>query len=112
LPSAWDGPVTEFGHYSDTVDRRGGRSAQQLSPEAVAKIFPKLDAKASAQIKLLWITCGTADGLVGVNRTFHEWLDSKGVKNTYIEVPDIGHVWPFWRQNLADFAPLLFQSGQ
>jgi len=34
------------------------------------------------------------------------------VKNTYIEVPDIGHVWPFWRQNLADFAPLLFQTGK
>jgi len=89
-----------------------GRGGQQISPEAVAKIFPKLDAKANAQIRLLWITCGTADGLVGVNRTFREWLDSKGVKNTYIEVPDIGHVWPFWRQNVADFAPLLFQGGR
>ena len=71
-----------------------------------------LDAKANAGLKLLWITCGTADGLVGVNRTFREWLDSKGVNNTYIEVPDIGHVWPFWRQNLADFAPLLFQGAK
>ena len=90
----------------------GGRGGQQISPEAVAKIFPKLDAKANAQIRLLWITCGTADSLIGVNRTFHEWLDAKGVKNTYIEVPDIGHVWPFWRQNVADFAPLLFQGGR
>jgi hypothetical protein len=23
--------------------------------------------------------------------------------------PDIGHVWPFWRQNLADFVQLLFK---
>ena len=90
----------------------GGRGMQQMSPEAVAKVFPKLDAKANAQIKLLWIACGTADGLLGVNRTFHEWLDSNGVKNTYIETPDIGHVWPFWRQNVADFAPLLFQSSK
>jgi S-formylglutathione hydrolase FrmB len=64
----------------------------------------------NAEIKLLWITCGTSDGLVGVNRTFHDWLNSKSVKHTYVEVPDIGHVWPFWRQNLSDFAPLLFQS--
>lgn len=105
-------PAAAPGTPAEGAAGRGGRGAQQLSPEAVAKIFPKLDAKANAQIKLLWITCGTADGLVGVNRTFHEWLDSKGVKNSYIEVPDIGHVWPFWRQNLADFAPLLFQSGQ
>jgi enterochelin esterase family protein len=90
----------------------GGRGMQPMNPEVVTKVFPKLDAKANAQIKLLWITCGTADGLVGVNRTFHEWLGSRSVKHTYIEVPDIGHVWPFWRQNLADFAPLLFQGGR
>ncbi len=89
---------------------RGGQ--RQLTTETIAKAFPALDAKANARLKLLWITCGTADGLVGVNRTFRDWLDAKGVKNTYIEVPDIGHVWPFWRQNLADFAPLLFQTAK
>ncbi len=90
----------------------GPRTAMQIGPEAIAKVFPKLDAKANAQLKLLWITCGTADSLVGVNRGFHDWLDSKGVKHLYIEVPDIGHVWPFWRQNVADFVPLLFQPGK
>ena len=89
--------------------RRSGGSAAATT---IAKVFPALDAKANARLKLLWITCGTADSLVGVNRTFREWLDAKGVKNTYIEVPDIGHVWPFWRQNLADFAPLLFQTAK
>lgn len=89
-----------------------GRGMQPISPEAVATVFPRLDAKANAQIKLLWITCGTADGLVGVNRGFHEWLNAKNVSHTYIEVPDIGHVWPFWRQNLSDFVPLLFQGSK
>jgi enterochelin esterase family protein len=88
------------------------RGPRQITVETIAKAFPALDEKANAKLALLWITCGTADGLVGVNRTFKEWLDKKGVKNTYIEVPDIGHVWPFWRQNLADFAPLLFQTGK
>ena len=32
-----------------------------------------------------------------------------GVKVTYIEVLDIGHVWPFWRQSLANSASLLFK---
>ena len=89
-----------------------GRGPQQISKEAIDKVFPTLDEEANARLKLLWITCGTSDSLVGVNRTFREWLDAKGVKNTYIEVPDIGHVWPFWRQNLADFAPLLFQTAR
>ncbi len=89
---------------------RGGM--RQISGETIAAAFPTLDAKANTRIKLLWITCGTADSLVGVNRSFRDWLDAKGVKNTYIEVPDIGHVWPFWRQNLADFAPLLFQTAK
>jgi len=78
----------------------------------IDKVFPVLDQKANARLTLLWITCGTADGLVGVNRTFGEWLDAKGVMNTYIEVPAIGHVWPFWRQNLADFTPPLFETAE
>lgn len=80
-----------------------------VTAETIDKVFPKLDAKANGQIKLLWMTCGTADSLVGVNRTFRDWLNAKGVKHTYIEDPDIGHVWPYWRQNLADFATLIFR---
>lgn len=72
-------------------------------------IFSKLDAKSNSRIKLLWIVCGTADILIGVNRQFKAYLDSKGVEVTYKEIPDQGHVWPLWRRNLADFAPLLFK---
>jgi enterochelin esterase-like enzyme len=81
-----------------------------LSPDAIAKNFPTLDAKANSQIRLLWIACGTADGLLGVNRQFKEYLKSKGVQFTDVEIPDVGHVWPLWRQNLTDLAPLLFQA--
>jgi enterochelin esterase-like enzyme len=31
------------------------------------------------------------------------------VRFTYDEVPDVGHVWPLWRQNLATFAQKVFQ---
>ncbi|MBZ5585981.1 MAG: esterase [Acidobacteriia bacterium] len=89
---------------------RGGRGMQSLDPETISKAFPALDAKANSQIRLLWIACGTADSLVGVNRQFKQWLDSKDVKVTYQELPDMAHVWPLWRQNLTDFAPLLFQG--
>jgi S-formylglutathione hydrolase FrmB len=47
--------------------------------------------------------------LIDVHRQFKQYLDATGVKGTYTEVPDTGHVWPFWRQSLADFVPLLFK---
>ena len=44
----------------------------------------------------------TADGLVGVNRQFKAWLTTKNVRFTEEEAPEVGHVWPLWRQNLSD----------
>jgi enterochelin esterase family protein len=92
---------------------RGGRGGaptiQTMDIAAFPKMFPTLDAKANAQIRMLWIVCGTADGLIGVNRQFKDWLKSKNVQFTEQEVPDMAHVWPLWRQNVADMAPRLFQ---
>ena len=79
------------------------------NPEAFATHFPALDAKANARVKMLWIACGTADSLIGVNRAFKDWLKSKNVAFTETEIPDARHVWPLWRQNLADMAPKLFR---
>ena len=88
----------------------GGRGAPQpMDPAVFAQTFPTLDAKANSQIRMLWIVCGTADGLIGVNRQFKDWLKTKGVQFTEQEVPDMAHVWPLWRQNLTDMAPRLFQ---
>ncbi len=89
----------------------GGRGAapQPMDPAMFAKTFPALDAKANSRIRMLWIVCGTTDGLIGVNRQFKDWLKVKGVRFTEQEVPDMGHVWPLWRQNLTDMVPKLFQ---
>ncbi len=73
--------------------------------------FPKLDEKANAQLKLLWIACGVDDGLIKDNRKFRDWLQSKGVKLTFVETPG-AHAWMVWRRNLATFTPLLFQSAK
>jgi enterochelin esterase family protein len=88
----------------------GGRGGQTVDTATIEKAFPSLDAKANPQIRLLWIVCGADDGLLGVNRAFEEWLKTKDVKFTSLEVPGYAHVWPLWRQNLADLAPMLFQA--
>jgi len=89
-------------------------AATQLRLEATAlpRTFPTLDAGSNTRIRLLWIACGTSDGLVGVNRQFKHYLDSRGVKATFTEAPGLGHVWPLWRQILADFAMLLFKPDK
>ncbi len=87
-------------------------SPRVVHPEMFDRIFPDLDAKANARIKMLWIVCGTSDGLIGVNREFKSWLTAKGVHFTEQEVPDMGHTWPLWRQNVADMVPRLFSSSE
>ena len=77
-------------------------------PDDFQTNFPALDAKASQQLRLLWIACGTEDHLITVNRNLREWLKSKGVKHTDIETPGM-HTWMVWRRNLAEFAGLLFR---
>jgi len=90
---------------------RGRGAAPTLDPAVFEKNFPALDAKANSQIKMLWITCGTADSLLGVNRQFKDWLKTKKVAFTEQEVEGIGHVWPLWRQNLAEFVQKTFQPA-
>ena len=70
--------------------------------------FPSLDSSANSKIRLLWIACGTDDGLITLNRNFREWLKSKGIHHDDIETPG-AHTWMIWRRNLAAFAPQLFR---
>ena len=80
-----------------------------LDASVFERNFPGLDAKANSRIKYMVITCGTADGLLGVNRQFKTWLTTKNVRFTDVEVPELGHVWPLWRQNLTDFVQTIFK---
>jgi len=69
--------------------------------------FPKLDAKAASQLRLLWIACGTEDRLIDGSRKFVAWLKSKQIEPVWVETPG-AHTWMVWRRYLAEFAPLLF----
>jgi len=76
--------------------------------EDFAADFPLLDSSANSKIRLLWIACGTDDELITRNRSFREWLKSKGIHHDDIETPG-AHTWMVWRRNLASFAPQLFR---
>jgi enterochelin esterase-like enzyme len=68
-----------------------------------------LDPK-TANLRLLWIACGTEDTLITPNRKFIAWLKSKNMPVTAIETPG-RHTALVWRDNLIHFAPLLFQPA-
>jgi enterochelin esterase-like enzyme len=72
------------------------------------KEFPALNSKATEQLHLLWIACGTDDRLIDVNRKIRAWLASKNIKHVDIETPGY-HTWMVWRRNLAEFTSLLFR---
>jgi enterochelin esterase family protein len=75
--------------------------------ENYAASFPTLNAKQAAQLKTLWIACASSDDLIDANRQLKAWLKSQNIPFTDIETPG-AHTWMVWRQNLSDFAPLLF----
>jgi enterochelin esterase-like enzyme len=85
----------------------GAFSSAAIKPD-FDKEFPALDARANAQLRLLWIACGTGDDLIGNNRAFRAWLASKNIRHADIETPG-EHTWLVWRRNLTEFAQLLFR---
>src|SRR5262249_33134345 len=87
----------------------GAFSSGGLEIEDFSQEFPGLDEKANQKLRLLWIACGTEDGLISLNRQFKSWLKEKGVAYTDIETPG-AHTWMVWRRNLAVLAPLLFRE--
>jgi enterochelin esterase-like enzyme len=87
----------------------GGISGDHLS-EMFPAITPQTGAQVQAKLKLLWIACGTEDGLYPLNQSVIAWLKSQGMAPTAISTPGM-HAWMVWRGNLSAFAPLLFQGN-
>ena len=76
--------------------------------EEFDKEFPALDSKANEKLHVLWVACGTDDGLIDINRKFRAWLASKNIKHVDIETPGY-HTYMVWRRNLTEFSSLLFR---
>ncbi|MGC1463025.1 MAG: alpha/beta hydrolase-fold protein [Terracidiphilus sp.] len=61
----------------------------------------------ASKLRLLWIGCGTGDGLLESNRKLTEELQAKGYTVKAVEKPG-AHIWPVWQRDLVDFVQLLF----
>ncbi|HEV2274793.1 MAG TPA: alpha/beta hydrolase-fold protein [Acidobacteriaceae bacterium] len=93
-------------NHSDEFAWIGGFSAAVQKLDFATQLTPPNPK--TEDLRLLWIACGTEDGLIRPNRNFVAWLKSKDMPVTAIETPGL-HTWLVWRDNISHFAPLLFQ---
>lgn len=71
--------------------------------------FIKNNPAKISSIKLFWISMGGKEDIAYNNcQSMLKRLDELNVKYTYSEYPG-GHTWPVWRNNLYNFAQLLFR---
>jgi enterochelin esterase-like enzyme len=97
-------------NHLDTFHYIGAFSAVIFNPTEEKDHAPAFAdvAATNKKLKVFYIYCGDADMLFASNKSFHELLDQKKVKHTFVETKE-GHVWRNWRDYLADFAPRLFR---
>ena len=99
-------------NHLDEFSYVGGFSAA-ISPPGFARDFAGIAADpkaANARLHLLWIGCGTDDGLFPASTSFSKFLDDAQVKHEFYKIPG-AHTWIVWRQFLREFAPQLFQPN-
>jgi len=78
-------------------------------PDDYEQRFSGINDRLKGKLKLLWIGCGSEDGLISDNRKFSAWLKSQGVLHTWEETPG-RHNFLVWRRYLAHVVSLLFQD--
>ncbi len=65
--------------------------------------------KTKAENKLLWMVCGSKDGLMYNSSRLKAFCDEHGVPCTLIEYPDGEHNFIVWKYGLYNFAQLIFK---
>lgn len=95
-------------NHPDKFAYIGAFSSGGLPANAPEEVFSSVTAERLKGVRVLWMACGTGDGLIGFQRGFSEWLKSKGAPIETKETAG-GHVWMLWRRNLAEFAGRIFR---
>ena len=64
--------------------------------------------KAKQMLKLLWISCGDADGLMSFSKRTHDYLQKNKVPHIFYVEPG-GHDFKVWKNDLYMYAQLIFK---
>jgi enterochelin esterase-like enzyme len=71
------------------------------------QLFPDPEA-AKKQLKLLWISCGDADGLITYSKRTHDYAAAKGIPHIYYIEPG-KHDFKVWKNGLYMYSQLIFK---
>ena len=64
--------------------------------------------KSAKQLKLLYLSCGNKDGLIGISQGVHAYLKEQNVPHLW-HVDDHAHDFQHWKKALYNFAQLIFR---
>jgi len=92
-----------LGHLDKFAWVGGFSSAPNTKPPA--ELLP--DPNAAKQLKLLWLSCGSKDGLISLSQNVHAYLKENNVPHVW-HVANHGHDAPEWKQALYYFVQKLF----
>jgi enterochelin esterase family protein len=84
------------------------------APANVADLYPdffRAPATAAKRLKLLSVLVGGDDFALNGSKVLDEALTRAGLKHTFAIRPGYRHEWRLWRQDLWEFAPLLFKDS-
>jgi enterochelin esterase-like enzyme len=104
------GQSLNFGlKHLDTFAGVGGFSSAPNTKQP-AELVPNPSA-ARQQLKLLYLSCGNQDGLIGVSQGVHRYLKQQNVPHIW-NVDNHGHSGETWGSNLYQFAQRLFVANK
>ena len=83
-----------------------GAFSPALRPDAEKAVQ---DVPAAAPF--IYISCGTQDSLLAINREFVGWLMGRNLPHQYREAPGVGHTWALWDDDVRVFFDLLDGRG-
>lgn len=75
--------------------------------KASADLLPN-PSEAIRKLKLLWVSCGDQDGLMGNSLGIHRYLLEKNVPHIW-QVDSGAHTWPVWKNDLYLFSQRIFR---
>jgi S-formylglutathione hydrolase FrmB len=65
----------------------------------------------AAAAPFFYVSCGTLDSLLPINREFVGWLMERDLPYDYKEAPGLGHTWALWDEQIGVFFDLLQTRG-
>jgi len=88
----------------------GGFSSSPITKQD-NQLFPDGGTKAKANLKLLFLSCGTADNLIFSNNRVRDYCKTNGIPHTEWLLQGYGHDWTVWKPSLWNFAQMACAAG-